>query len=117
MYSDVSPEIGYSERIDRKPYIPISTRQDERFPYKFETPLRNQSRPKRMPRNILLERKIDTLNKTSLNDTTAHKTYNSARIKGRAIQTQSKKPHFHVTYWMFYPYNQVRLFLIILPSL
>lgn len=35
------------------------------------------------------------------------------RFKKRAYnqETKNRYPHFHVTYWMFYPYSQVSSFL------
>lgn len=104
-------EIGYSERIDRNPFIPISASQVERFPYKFETPVNDRSRLKRMPRQVKLKKELTAFNDTSYTENVPMRQKSKVeKRKNRAFLLQKKKPHFQVTYWMFYPYNQVRSF-------
>lgn len=113
-----------------RPYIPVTLQETPpTFPYRFERPQNDHT-----PNNILYENEmsrskrdvidesvhasttvkldiINVLNETefqnSKNNSKSHEP--NVRFQKRTKKPESKNryPHFHVTYWMFYPYSQV----------
>lgn len=114
------------------PYIPVTipVMKSLRFPYMFEKP-NNVTKPVTMSKRLSDEDMVGVRSKRETDETITQKAtistessehFTTQRAKsmprGRQLNKPERErvapakggwPHFHVTYWMFYPYSQVIL--------